>query len=242
MLPRRTVSNVVLEPMTRAGEGLIETMRARHGRVPLLERHLARLRASLAALRRSAPRGDLAELARAAAGPEEGGVRGAERVVRLAVLDGVPTVTTRDVPPVRSPAVIVATEPHAPYPHKTTERGVFDRALAEARRGGADDALLMTGAGYVAEGPTWSLFWWDGEGDHLCTPALDLGILPGVGRARVMELAEVVEVRVTLAAFAARSLFLVNAVRGIVPIGSFRGRDVPLDARTAELSHRFWPD
>jgi hypothetical protein len=35
---------------------------------------------------------------------------------------------------------------------------------------------------------------------------------------------------------------LVNAVRGIVPIGSFRGRDVPLDARTAELSHRFWPD
>jgi branched-subunit amino acid aminotransferase/4-amino-4-deoxychorismate lyase len=112
--------------------------------------------------------------------------------------------------------------------------------VAEARRGGADDALLVTEAGYVAEGTTWSLFWW--EGDRLCTPALDLGILPGVGRARVMELAPAAEVRVTLAAFAGRSLFLVNAVRGIVPIGSFRGRDVPLDARTAELSHRFWPD
>ncbi|MGH7699159.1 MAG: aminotransferase class IV, partial [Gemmatimonadales bacterium] len=108
------------------------------------------------------------------------------------------------------------------------------------RRAGADDALLVTASGHVAEGTVWSLFWWDR--DALCTPAADLGILPGVGRARVMELAEVAEVRVTVASFAGRSLFLVNAVRGIVPIGSFRGRDVPLDARTAELSHRFWPD
>ena len=76
----------------------------------------------------------------------------------------------------------------------------------------------------------------------MCTPALDLGILPGVGRARVMELAEVVEVRVTAHDFVGRSLFLVNAVRGIMPIGSFRGRDVHLDARTAELSRGFWPD
>jgi branched-subunit amino acid aminotransferase/4-amino-4-deoxychorismate lyase len=222
--------------MTRVGDGLIETMRVRGGRLPLLERHLARLGRSLAALGRPTPSGDLVALARAAASP--GG--GTDHVVRLAVLDGVPAVTTRDVPPATPPRVMVATEPHAPYPHKTTERGVFDRALAEARAQGADDALLVTAAGYVAEGTTWSLFWW--EGNRLCTPALDLGILPGVGRARVMELAEVAEVRVTVAAFGGRSLFLVNAVRGIVPIGSFRGRDVPLDARTAELSHRFWPD
>jgi len=223
--------------MTRVGEGLIETMRAHGGRLPLLDRHLGRLARSLAALRRPAPEGDLAELARAAAG---GGVH-ADRVVRIAVLDGVPTVTTRDDLHVTMPVVIVATEPHAPYPHKTTARGVFDRALAEAREQGADDALLVTpGGGYIAEGTTWSVFWW--EGDQLCTPALDLGILPGVGRARVMELAPVAEVRVTLTAFAGRSLFLVNAVRGIVPIGSFRGRDVHLDARTDELSRRFWPD
>jgi len=220
--------------MTRVGDGLIETMRVRGGRLPLLERHLARLRGSLAALSRPAPPGDLAALARAAAGS------GADRVVRLEVRDGQAAVTTRDVPSVTPLAVVVATEAHVAYPHKTTERGVFDRALAEARALGADDALLVTAAGYVAEGTTWSLFWW--EGGRLCTPALDLEILPGVGRARVMELAEVAEVRVTMAAFAWRSLFLVNAVRGIVPIGSFRGRDVPLDARTAELSHRFWPD
>ena len=227
--------------MTRAGDGLIETMRGHGGRLPLLGRHLARLRGSLAALGRPAPPGDLAELARAAAGggAGEGGMH-ADRVVRLALLEGAPTITTRDDLHVAPPAVIVATEPHAPYPHKTTARGVFDRARAEARALGADDALLVTPAGYIAEGTTWSVFWW--EGGRLCTPALDLGILPGVGRARVMELAEVAEVRVTATEFAGRSLFLVNAVRGIVPIGSFRGRDVHLDARTGELSHRFWPD
>ena len=223
--------------MTWVGDGLIETMRVRHGQIPLLERHVARLGRSLVALGGAVPPGDLAALARGG-GAEAG--EGADRIVRLAVRDGVPSVMTRDMPPHSPPVVIVATEPHAPYPHKTTARGVFDRALAEARAQGADDALLVTAAGAIAEGTTWSLFWW--EGDRLCTPALDLGILPGVGRARVMELVRVAEVRVTAAAFAGRSLFLVNAVRGIVPIGSFRGRDVPLDARTAELSRRFWPD
>jgi branched-subunit amino acid aminotransferase/4-amino-4-deoxychorismate lyase len=220
--------------MPRVGDGLIETMRVRGGRLPLLERHLARLARSLAALGRPAPPSETSGLSAAAAG------QAADHVVRLALLDGVPSVTTRSLGPLTPPAVIVAAQPHAPYPHKTTERDVFDRAAAEARKDGADDALLVTEAGFVAEGTTWSLFWW--EGDRLCTPALDLGILAGVGRARVMELAEVAEVRVSIAAFAARSVFLVNAVRGIVPIGSFRGRDVALDARTAELSHRFWPD
>jgi len=224
--------------MKRVGEGLIETMRVRGGRLPFLGRHLARLRASLAALGRPAPPGDLAVLRGTGAVPAEAG--GADHVVRLAVLDGAATIATRELPHLNPPVVIVATEPHAPYPHKTTARGVFERALAEAHAQGADDALLVTAAGHIAEGTTWNVFWW--EGDSLYTPALDLGILPGVGRARVMELVEVAEVRVTAAEFVGRSLFLVNAVRGIVPIGSFRGRDVHLDARSAELSHRFWPD
>jgi para-aminobenzoate synthetase/4-amino-4-deoxychorismate lyase len=219
-------------------------MRARGARLPFLELHLARLRRSLGALRLPEPQQDVAALALAAAAGTPG-----DGVVRLEVRDGRAAIETRAWAPAGPPAIIVATEPHAPYVYKTTDRGVFDRALAEARRAGADDALLVTPGGeggergewgHVAEGTTWSLFWWDG--DRLCTPALDLGILPGVGRARVMELAEVSEERVPLVEFAGRSLFLVNAVRGIVQIGSFRGRDVPLDARTVELSLRFWPD
>lgn len=226
-----------MEPMVRVGRGLglIETMRVREGRIPWLDRHLARLEASLAALDLPPPREDLAAPAHAAAGS-------GDRVVRLEVRDGRVAVTTREVPREGGgpPAVIVTSEPHVPYPHKTTARESFERALAAAQQAGADDGLLVTAAGFVAEGTTWNLFWWDGEG--LCTPAADLGILPGVGRARVMELEAVREVRVVVEGLVGRSLFLVNAVRGIVEVRSFQGKAVQGDARTAELSRRFWPD
>lgn len=219
------------------GVGLIETLRSRQGGVPFLERHLARLRASLAALGMGEPPPDLERMIRAACEP-------ADHVIRVAVHAGgkAAELTTRPVPAYRFPAVVVSEHAHAPYRHKTTERAVFGRAFAAARRVGADDALLVASSGHVAEGTTWSLFWWDRTDDSLCTPALELGILPGIGRSRVMELAEVQEVRLPPAALARRSLFLVNAVRGVVEVGTFEGKPVPRDPRTVELLRRFWPD
>lgn len=214
--------------MPGAKVGLIETLRVRAGRFPFLERHLARLRRSLAEL--GLPPVELRLGAFA---------RGPDRAVRIQLVDGAVDVTTRDVTD-RSPVVIIAAEPHAPYPRKTTQRAPFERALAEAQRASADDALLVTPGGTVAEGTAWSLFWW--ESDGLRTPAADLGVLPGVGRGRVMELAAVREARVSPVALVGRSAFLVNAVRGIVPLASLAGHAVPPDPRTAELSRRFWPD
>src|SRR5438046_1538516 len=76
----------------------------------------------------------------------------------------------------------------------------------------------------------------------LRTPALELGILPGIGRARVLELVQrVVQGRYPAQELAGKSLFLTNAVRGIVPIASLDGVPVPADPRTAELAQRFWP-
>src|SRR6266566_4590183 len=103
-----------------------------------------------------------------------------------------------------------------------------------------DNAPRVTAKGSVAEGTAWNLFWWDGP--VLCTPAAELGILPGLGRSRVMELTTVREDQVPVAALAGRSLFLVNAVRGIVAIDSLQGLRGPRDPRTAELSSSFWPD
>ena len=137
-------------------------------------------------------------------------------------------------------SIIVSDEVHRPYQHKTTQREPFGRALAWARRRRADDAVLVTAAGFVAEGTAWNLFWWDNG--SLCTPAEDLGILPGVGRQRVMELTSVKEVHATTAALRNQSLFLVNSVRGIVEIGALNGERVPPDPRTGELSASFWPD
>jgi branched-subunit amino acid aminotransferase/4-amino-4-deoxychorismate lyase len=213
--------------------GLIETMRAREGRLPWLGRHLARLRASVATLGLMGPPPDIADLARIAAGV-------GERVVRLELRDGHVEVSTRDVAEPGAVALVVSDEYYRAYPHKTTRREQFGRALANARRIGAHDALLVTAEGYVAEGTAWSLFWWDNE--SLFTPAEDLGILPGIGRSRIMELTGVKEARVQVSALAGRSMFLVNAVRGIVEISRFQGEPVPRDPRTAELSSAFWPD
>ena len=111
--------------------------------------------------------------------------------------------------------------------------------MANARRVGASDAVLVTADGFVAEGTAWNLFWWDNG--NLCTPAAELGILAGLGRGRIMEMTEVKEERVPVAALAGRSLFIVNAVRGIVDVAVFEGATVPRDPRTAELASGFWP-
>jgi len=212
---------------------LIETMRASEGRIPWLERHLARLRASSVALGLAQPPDDLSDLLRSIVGS-------CDRVVRLELRDGRPEITTRDASAWRSPAIVVSDEVHRSYPNKTTQREHFGRALASAKRIGADDALLVTAQGEIAEGTAWNLFWW--EGDTLYTPAVELGILPGIARGRIMELAEAQEVRVRVAALAGRSLFLANAVQGIVEIGTFERSRVPRHPRTAQLSAAFWPD
>ena len=208
-------------------------MRVREGRIPWLARHLQRLHASITALGGAEPPDDLVDLVQSAAGSNDS-------VVRLELSDGQASIGTREVNAENHIGIVVATEPHLPYPHKTTRREQFGRAFSEARRRGAEDALLVTAHGYVAEGTTWNLFWWD-DGT-LCTPAAELGILPGLGRKRILELSSVREERASVKVLAGRSLFLVNAVRGIVEISRFEGAAVPPDLRTAELSSTFWPD
>jgi branched-subunit amino acid aminotransferase/4-amino-4-deoxychorismate lyase len=86
----------------------------------------------------------------------------------------------------------------------------------------------------------WSIFWW--EGDRLATPPLAFGVLPGVGRARVLELEPAVERERTPEELARRSAFATNAVRGVVPIARLAGEPLPDHAGTARLADRFWPD
>ena len=218
--------------MGKAGYGLIETMRVRDGRIPFLERHLARLGRSLGELGLPKPSRDVVALVKPFAGT-------GDAVLRLEVQDGRASVTVRELPALAPPAVITASEPHQPYPHKTTERDCFADAGQEAEVAEADDALLLTHDGWVAEGTVWTVFWW--AGDALRTPALDLGILPGIGRARVLELVPRVEQgRYPKRALGGKSLFLTNAVRGIVPIAWLDGAPVAADSRTADLALRFW--
>ena len=76
---------------------------------------------------------------------------------------------------------------------KSTSYAVNMAAEAEARRRGADDAVFVDTSGIVLEGPTTNI-WWRRE-RTLFTPSLDLGILAGVTRATVIELAGEARVR-----------------------------------------------
>ena len=211
--------------------GLIETLRVREGRVPLLAQHAARLERSLADLGLPRPPDDLAALV----DPHLG--RG-DAIVRVEVRDGRASVATREVREPEPMRLITATVPHAPYRHKTTARDAFERAAREAWAAGADEALLLTAGRLVAEATVWSVFWWEGEAVR--TPALGLHVLPGVARARIAALVSVGEAWSGRGELGGKSLFLANAARGIVTVAALDGEEVPGDRRTADLARRFW--
>ena len=205
---------------------LIETVRVRRGEAPLWGLHLRRLFRSCAELGVPAPR----EL-------EVPG--GRDRVHRLAVGPGGIEVTERPVGSASAVELVTAAVVHRPYPHKTTARSVFDRALAEAQQAGVDDALLLTEGGKVAECAIWTVFWWESAGE-LCTPALDLGVLPGVARDRIGALVPLAERRVARAALDERPIFVANAARGVVEVRTLDRARVPESPLTADLKAQFW--
>ncbi len=213
--------------MTRRAPVLLETVRVRQGAAPLWYLHLRRLSASCIALGVPFP----PRLEVPAGGPD--------RVHRLEVSQAGAQVTTREAGPSSPLRLALSPVVHAPYPHKTSDRSVFERAAAGARAAGADDAVLLTPAGLVAEGTIWCLFWW--EAGRVAAPPLSLGILPGVSRLRIEELAGPVEERrVSAGEAAGLALFAANAVRGVVPVATLDGRPVAQDPGTARLAERFW--
>jgi branched-subunit amino acid aminotransferase/4-amino-4-deoxychorismate lyase len=207
---------------------LIETVRIRNGVAPLWYLHLRRLASSCKALGVPLP----GELLTPEGGPD--------RIHRLEAGPRGLRVSERAVGSTAPVSLAITSVVHRAYPHKTTDRAQFDRALEEAAAGRADDAIMLTAGGYVAECAVWGLFWW--EGGRLCAPPLDLGILPGVARVRLDELAGgLVERRARPADLEGRSLFVANAARGVVPVLRLEGREVPQDAGTTRLSGSFWP-
>jgi branched-subunit amino acid aminotransferase/4-amino-4-deoxychorismate lyase len=207
---------------------LIETVRVRHGAAPLWHLHVRRLATSCRALGVPIPI-DLPT-------PEGG----ADRVHRLLVSRRGVVAGERPVGSLAPVRLITSKVVHRAYPHKLVDRERFDRALADAKAMGADDGLLLTAGGQVAETAIWGLFWW--ESGRVAAPPAEFGVLPGVGRARIAELVgEVQEVKATVDEIRDRPLFVANAVRGILPVASLDGRTVAESAETLALAERFWP-
>jgi aminodeoxychorismate lyase len=127
-----------------------------------------------------------------------------------------------------SPYRIAANDPLATI--KSASKLIYVLARQAADASGADDALVLNHRGEVAETTSSNLFWVKGDG--VFTAGSDVGILPGVARAIVLELAprlgfEVHQVTSQVGSlWEADSIFATNVVRGVVEVIEIDGRGI----------------
>lgn len=113
---------------------------------------------------------------------------------------------------------------------KTTSKILHVMARAEAAEKGADEALLINTNGEVAETASGNLFWvYD---DKVCTTPTGRGVLPGITRAVVLEICQVLGLQTNKRVIKpealrnSQGLFVTQSGFGVVPITSFDGETV----------------
>jgi 4-amino-4-deoxychorismate lyase len=245
-------SGPALDPLDLAlvrGEAVFEALRTYGGRPFRLDAHLERLAASARAIELTLPEGleDLAARAVAAAG-------GGDLVLRLICTKGregpeggpVAFAICTDLPAsfederrrgLRLVLLTTATDPllRAAAPWllagvKTISYATNMAAQRTARARGADDAILVGLGGELLEAPTATLWWRAGHTLH--TPSLELGILAGITRAVLLDLAPTLGLKVLEGVFTAEDLaaadeaFLSSSTRELMPVVEVDGASI----------------
>ena len=251
------------------GDGVFEGIRSYKGRVFRLDEHLDRLWESAQAIRLTIPlsRQELAQAVRdtlAANGIADG-------YIRLVVTRGAGTLGL-DPNRTSDPQVIIITDYIALYPREMYEKGLeivtvstlrnhpaavsprikslnyLNNILAkiEGQQAGCVEALMLNVRGEVAECTGDNIFLV--RGGDLLTPPIDAGILAGVTRQAVIELASaagigVREIPLTRHdVYIAHECFLTGTAAEVVPVVTVDSRTIgsghpgPV---TRDLMHRF---
>jgi para-aminobenzoate synthetase / 4-amino-4-deoxychorismate lyase len=108
--------------------------------------------------------------------------------------------------------------------HKTTRREFYDREFAKACAEGFDEILFTNERGELTEGAISNLFL--ERSGKLLTPPLASGVLPGILRRHLLEIAKAEEQTLTLADLeSANTIYLGNSVRGLRKIADFSRED-----------------
>lgn len=235
------------------GDAVYETLRTYGGRPFHLDRHLERLRRSAKRLAIELPAGDrgmtrdLDALLARAANPES--------YIRIIVSRGVGDISYH-FDRIQGPTVVMVVKPYAPFPARYYIEGVrvilssvrrnhplaLDPAIKscnlinnilavqEARTKGAFEPIMLNEIGEVAESASANVFM--AKDGTLITPPLDAGILPGVTRHVVLELAGLLTIPLREEPVAVKDLlaadeaFLTSTLKEIVPIATIDGRPV----------------
>jgi branched-chain amino acid aminotransferase group I len=239
------------------GYGLFETMRAYCGHIFRLDRHLARLRQSARhlGLTHTALHAEQGEhsLETACCKTLEANGLGDARL-RLTVSAGEGEMTP-DPDSCSRPTVVVTARILTPPPAQKYESGYaailssvrrYTRsplsgmkstcytenilARTEARVARCDEAILLNEGGYLTEGSTTNVF--VVKSGELITPSLESGVLPGITREAVLELARSGSIGIRERQVCPEELleadeaFLTNSILELMPLTRFEGKPV----------------
>ena len=234
------------------GYGLFETMRAYEGHIFRLDRHLTRLRCSAESLGLR-PKLDAFDLENACVETLQANKLKDARL-RLTITAGEGDMAP-DINTCSNLTVLVTARNFVPLPRERYEQG-FKAALSflrrdsqsplsrlkctcyvsnilarmEARAAGCDEAIMLNELGYIAEGSTSNIFLV--SGGELVTPSLESGILPGITREAVLEIArdlniKMVERQVELRELSeAEEAFVTNSIIEVMPLTWLNGEPI----------------
>jgi len=236
------------------GDGLFETMRAYSGWVFALERHLERLRKG--AVQIGIPFDEDVPRWRRVMDAllRRNGLQAGDSSLRLTLTRGADMLGSLLPPePAPSPTVLVVAKPleegiserqrlgisaialrwgspFNPFGVKSLNYFYNMLAMAQARQEGAQEALFVAPDGSVVEGTTSNVFSvLDGI---LTTPAEDSGLLPGITREVVIELARKEGLTVRGAPvfldelFSADEAFMTGSLKEVMPLTRIDGRTI----------------
>lgn len=226
------------------GDGIFETVRVYEGEPFMLDAHINRMADGCSVTGLRPP--DAEEIRRAARGILEANGLTGDAYLRITLTRGATGRMWYDLGHDRATLVLLA-KPYDPPNHgsglrltvsssfRSDERSPLSRIKhtgilwkilprAEAKRSGFDDALLMNTADQISEATSANAFWVrDGK---LYTPDLACGILPGVTRSIVMQVARENGIAVEEGCFAldhllgAEEMFLTSSTAELTPIRS----------------------
>lgn len=233
------------------GDAVYETLRTYGGRPFLLAEHFSRLSEAAGTLGIPVP-WDLAALRHEIDRALESAGGGGEWLVRIILTRGVGALSP-DPASCREPTRIIIVNPHRENPAELYRTGVDiaistrrrDPAIASIKTGnlihqvlgardataqGVSEVIFLNADGDLSDGTRSNLCLV--RGDQVLTPSENSGIVRGITRAMVMEVARSIDIAVVEGRFRpeviadCQEAFLTSTTRGIMPVTRIDGRPV----------------